>query len=95
MNEKPLPPRTKRRGKKGGKFKKNSAIAKLAEEEVDTSVNYAYPHFPQVDFLSNNTSYDGVEIVEWYNAFLEDNPEGTLSKVKHTNCYLVKCLNFS
>ena len=35
----------------------------------------------QVDFLVKHTAYNSEEVVEWHNAFLEDNPEGTLGKV--------------
>ena len=28
-----------------------------------------------------HTAYNSEEVVEWHNAFLEDNPEGTLGKV--------------
>ena len=35
----------------------------------------------QVEFLVKHTAYNPEEVVDWYNAFLEDNPEGTLGKV--------------
>ena len=35
----------------------------------------------QVDFLVKHTAYNSEEVLEWHNAFLEDNPEGTLGKV--------------
>ena len=30
-----------------------------------------------------HTAYNSDEVVDWHNAFLEDNPEGTLGKVTH------------
>ena len=36
----------------------------------------------QVDFLVKHTAYNPEEVVDWHNAFLEDNPEGTLGKVQ-------------
>ena len=41
-------------------------------------------HYFQVEFLTKNTTYDSLEIIEWFSAFMEDNPEGALSKVSMT-----------
>ena len=38
--------------------------------------------FNQMQYLTEHTSYDRVEIQEWYSIFMDDNPEGNLSKVR-------------
>ena len=75
--------RAKRRGK-GGKYKKNSDQEnKLAQSEVIAIIQQFLvgETIYQVEFLVKHTAYNSEEVVDWHNAFLEDNPEGTLGKV--------------
>ena len=68
-----MPPKDKKRGK-GGKFKKKKKeVTSISDEDIK--------------FLVAKTSYDAVEIAEWFTGFIEDNPEGTLSKVKMMEMY--------
>ena len=67
------PSRDKKRGK-GGKFKKKKrSLTVLSNEDVE--------------YLVARTSYDAEEIAEWFTGFIEDNPEGTLTKEKMMDMY--------
>ena len=64
-----MPVKDKKRGK-GGKFKKKKKVTSISNEDIE--------------FLVAKTNYDAVEIAEWFTGFIEDNPDGTLSKEKIT-----------
>ena len=68
-----MPPKDKKRGK-GGKFKKRKkSVSTLSTEDIE--------------FLVARTNYDAVEIAEWFTGFIDDNPDGTLSKEKMMDMY--------
>ena len=67
-----MPIKDKKRGK-GGKFKKKKKESTISNEDIE--------------FLVAKTNYDAVEIVEWFTGFIEDNPDGTLTKVKMMEMY--------
>ena len=60
--------------KKKKKFRKNSKYEiKLAQEDLD--------------YLVEKTKFNAEEIVEWHSGFVEDNPGGTLNKIKMMDMY--------
>merc|ERR1719394_1304579 len=59
--------------RKKGKFRKSSRCVKLSQEDLE--------------FLEAETKYSSDEITEWFSGFIEDNPEGTLSRVKMLEMY--------
>jgi Ca2+-binding EF-hand superfamily protein len=67
-----MPIKDKKRGK-GGKFKKKKNVTSISNEDIE--------------FLVAKTNYDAVEIAEWFTGFIEDNPDGTLSKEKMMDMY--------
>ena len=68
-----MPPKDRKRGK-GGKFrKKKKELSTISTEDID--------------YLVAKTNYDAVEIVEWFTGFIEDNPDGTLTKGKMMEMY--------
>ena len=67
-----MPVKDKKRGK-GGKFKKKKKVTSISNEDIE--------------FLVAKTNYDAVEIAEWFTGFIEDNPDGTLSKEKMMDMY--------
>ena len=68
-----MPLKDRKRGK-GGKFKKKKKdLSTISDEDIE--------------FLVAKTNYDAVEIVEWFTGFIEDNPDGTLTKLKMMDMY--------
>ena len=43
-----------------------------------------------VDYLRRNTSYNEMEIREWYRGFKRDCPNGQMSRAKVTKDFIVK-----
>ena len=67
-----MPPKDRKRGK-GGKFKKNKKANTLSKADIE--------------FLVARTNYDAGELAEWFTGFIEDNPDGTLTKEKMMDMY--------
>jgi len=65
---------SKKKIKKKGKFRKNKCRGPVLSED-------------DLHFLLESTSFSSQEIREWHKGFMEDNPDGTLSKPKMMDMY--------